>query len=457
MTTTTPTPTPTTTAPPVTTTTPADRDGRARPDDAGTRSAAAGREPRRRHPATGPVNDASLIAGRYELGERLGYGGMSTVQVAVDRRLERKVAVKLLAEHLADDSQFISRFRREALAAARLVHPNIVQVFDFGLDEPSGRYYIVMEYIRGRSGAEILREEKRLGVADTLELVDGACRGLAHAHRMGVVHRDVKPGNILRSDDGAVKLADFGIAKAMVGQTSQITQAGSVLGTAAYLAPEQATGGDVGPAADLYGLGVVAYQLLAGRLPYDAASLTELALMQQRQQPPRLDQLTRRGAPGARGRRRVRSRARPRRALRQRRRDARGAARRRARQGPRGRRLHGRDRDALQPAPAGGRSAAAPPAAPRRLEPSPGAPVYEHPDPPSYGARDERRTRPGNGSGAGRIVVFLLLAAVIAAVIAFAVGSSQGGSTAVKVRPVTGQSTNSIVDQMNKLIDDNTR
>ena len=154
---------------------------------------------------------------------------MSTVQVAVDRRLERQVAVKLLAEHLADDSQFISRFRREALSAARLVHPNIVQVFDFGLDEASGRHYIVMEYIHGRSGAEILREETRLGVSDTLELVDGACRGLVHAHRMGVVHRDVKPGNILRSDDGAVKLADFGIAKA-VGGTSQLTQAGSVLG-----------------------------------------------------------------------------------------------------------------------------------------------------------------------------------------------------------------------------------
>ena len=232
-----------------------------------------------------------LLAGRYELGERLGYGGMSTVQVALDRRLERQVAVKLLAEHLADDSQFISRFKREALAAARLVHPNIVQVFDFGLDEASGRHYIVMEYIRGRSGAEILREETRLGVADTLELVDGACRGLAHAHRMGVIHRDVKPGNILRSDDGAVKLADFGIAKAMFGEASQITQAGSVLGTAAYLAPEQASGGEIGPAADLYGLGVVTYQLLAGRLPYEASSLTELALMQQREYPARLDEV----------------------------------------------------------------------------------------------------------------------------------------------------------------------
>ncbi|HTN23937.1 MAG TPA: protein kinase [Solirubrobacteraceae bacterium] len=402
------------------------------------------------------MNDASLIAGRYELGERLGYGGMSTVQVALDRRLERKVAVKLLAEHLADDSQFISRFRREALAAARLVHPNIVQVFDFGLDEPSGRYYIVMEYIRGRSGAEILREEKRLGVADTLELVDGACRGLAHAHRMGVVHRDVKPGNILRSDDGAVKLADFGIAKAMVGQTSQITQAGSVLGTAAYLAPEQATGGDVGPAADLYGLGVVTYQLLAGRLPYDAASLTELALLQQRQQPPRLDQLTAEVPPALAAAVECALALDPRARY--------GSAdemRAALHDGARGKGPVGADSTAATAMLSSRRATAATravsPPAPRRLAPTPGPPVYENPDPPSYGARDARRTRPGNGSGAGRIVVFLLLAAVIAAVIAFAVGSSQGGTTAVKITPVTGQSTDSIVDQMNKLIDDNTR
>jgi serine/threonine-protein kinase len=403
------------------------------------------------------VNDASLIAGRYELGARLGYGGMSTVQVAVDRRLERQVAVKLLAEHLADDSQFISRFRREALAAARLVHPNIVQVFDFGLDEPSGRYYIVMEYIRGRSGAEILREEKRLGVADTLELVDGACRGLAHAHRMGVVHRDVKPGNILRSDDGAVKLADFGIAKAMVGQTSQITQAGSVLGTAAYLAPEQATGGDVGPPADLYGLGVVTYQLLAGRLPYDAASLTELALLQQRQQPPRLDQLTAE-VPATLA-------AAVERALALDPRARYGTAeemRTALHDGARGKGPAGDEATAATAMLSGRRPTAAtravpPPPPPRRLEPTPGPPVYERTEPPSYGARDERRTRPGNGTGAGRIVVFLLIAAVIAAAIAFAVGSSQGGSTSVKVTPVSGQSTDSIVDQMNKLIDDNTR
>jgi eukaryotic-like serine/threonine-protein kinase len=231
-----------------------------------------------------------VLAGRYELGERLGVGGMSTVVRAFDDRLERDVAIKLLAEHLADDEQFVARFRREALSVARLVHPNIVQVFDFGLDEPTHRQYIVMELVRGRSGAEILRDEGVLDLRDALSIVAQACRGLEYAHRNGVVHRDVKPGNLLRGEDGVVKLADFGIAKAFSDESS-ITQVGSVLGTAAYLAPEQAAGEQAGPAADLYALGVVAYQLMSGRLPYEAQSLTELALKQQRELPPRLDEL----------------------------------------------------------------------------------------------------------------------------------------------------------------------
>jgi serine/threonine-protein kinase len=231
-----------------------------------------------------------ILAGRYELGPRLGVGGMSTVVSAFDERLEREVAIKLLAEHLADDDQFVTRFRREALAAARLVHPNIVQVFDFGLDEASHRQYIAMELVRGQSGAEILRDQGVLEVREALSIVAQACRGLEYAHRNGVVHRDVKPGNLLRGEDGVVKLADFGIAKA-ISEESSITQVGSVLGTAAYLAPEQAAGEQAGPAADLYALGVVTYQLLSGRLPYQAQSLTELALKQQREVPPRLDEL----------------------------------------------------------------------------------------------------------------------------------------------------------------------
>src|SRR5213078_3669511 len=227
---------------------------------------------------------SEVLAGRYELGDRLGVGGMSTVRLARDRRLEREVAVKVLAEHLAEDPQFVTRFRREALAAARLVHPNIVQVFDFGLDEPTGRHYIVMEHIRGQSAAEILRERSILPVSEALAIVSHACRGLDYAHRNGVVHRDIKPGNLLRSEEGPVKVADFGIARNM-GDESSITQVGSVLGTAAYLAPEQAHGKEAGPRADLYGLGVVTYQALSGRLPYEAQSLTELALKQQREAP----------------------------------------------------------------------------------------------------------------------------------------------------------------------------
>ncbi len=231
-----------------------------------------------------------LLSGRYELGRRIGVGGMSTVVLAIDRRLEREVAIKLLAEHLAEDSQFVTRFRREALNVAGLVHPNIVQVFDFGLDEASGRHYIVMEYVRGRSGAELLKDEGKLSVSATLAIVTQGCHGLDYAHRHGVVHRDVKPGNLLRAEDGTVKLADFGIAKALHEQSS-ITQVGSVLGTAAYLAPEQAHGEPAGPPADLYALGVVTYQLLSGRLPYEAQSLTELAFKQQRELPPPLHEL----------------------------------------------------------------------------------------------------------------------------------------------------------------------
>ena len=224
-----------------------------------------------------------LFADRYRLEHRLGVGGMSTVQLAFDTRLERYVAVKLLAEHLAEDKSFVARFRREALAAARLVHPNVVQVFDFGLDEDTGRNFIVMEHVDGQSCAEILRDQGARPPDESVSILTQACKGLDYAHRNGVVHRDVKPGNLLRSHEGVVKLADFGIAKAA--EDSEITKAGSVLGTAAYLSPEQARGEKAGPPADLYALGVVSYQLLTGRLPYEAASLTDLARMQEASPP----------------------------------------------------------------------------------------------------------------------------------------------------------------------------
>jgi eukaryotic-like serine/threonine-protein kinase len=232
------------------------------------------------------MNDVTTIAGRYQIEGRLGVGGMSTVYLAFDQRLERNVAIKLLAEHLADDATFVSRFRREALSAARLVHPNIVQVFDFGFDERQHQHFIVMEHVSGHSCAELLRDRGHLEVEEAVDVLRQACRGLDYAHRNGVVHRDVKPGNLLVSDADVVKLADFGIARAT--DQSSITQVGSVLGTAAYLAPEQARGEEAGPRADIYSLGVVAYQLLSGRLPYEAVSLSELALKQQREAPPPL-------------------------------------------------------------------------------------------------------------------------------------------------------------------------
>ncbi len=221
------------------------------------------------------------IAGRYRIDRRLGAGGMSTVFLAMDSVLERSVAIKLLAEHLAEDVDFVARFRREALSAARLQHPNIVQVFDSGQDEDSQRHYIVMEYVDGPSTADLLREHKRLEIDQTVHIVRDACHGLDYAHRAGVVHRDVKPGNLLLSDEtGITKLADFGIAKAA--EQTRITQVGSVLGTAAYLSPEQASGEEAGPPSDTYSLGVCAYQFLTGRLPHEYTSLTELALKQQR-------------------------------------------------------------------------------------------------------------------------------------------------------------------------------
>jgi serine/threonine-protein kinase len=235
------------------------------------------------------VTPDQLFADRYRLERRLGVGGMATVQLAFDTRLERYVAVKLLAEHLAEDGNFVNRFRREALAAARLVHPNIVQVYDFGLENAGGRQFIVMEYVDGASCAEILRDEGRLEPREAVAILTQACRGLDYAHRNGVVHRDVKPGNLLRSRDHVVKLADFGIAKAA--EQSDITKVGSVLGTAAYLSPEQARGEPAGPPADLYALGVVSYQLLTGRLPYEAASLTDLARQQESGPPTAPDEL----------------------------------------------------------------------------------------------------------------------------------------------------------------------
>jgi serine/threonine protein kinase len=230
---------------------------------------------------------SGILSGRYEIGERLGSGGMSSVHQATDLILERTVAVKILAEHLSDDERFVARFRREALAVAKLIHPNIVQVYDTGIDE--GRHYIVMEYVQGRSGAQILQKQGPLDAETTAEIGAQACAGLDYAHRRGIIHRDVKPGNLMvvggpvGGGEMTVKLADFGIARAI--EQTRITQVGSVVGTAAYLSPEQVRGEEATPATDVYALGVVLYQFLTGRLPYEGSTLAELAVRQQNERP----------------------------------------------------------------------------------------------------------------------------------------------------------------------------
>jgi serine/threonine protein kinase len=201
---------------------------------------------------------------------------MASVYLARDTELDRPVAVKLLAENLSGDQSFRERFVREARLAAGLSHANVVRVYDAG--EEDGRPYIVMECVEGENLADLLARRKRLPPDEAVALALQACRGLAHAHAAGLVHRDVKPQNLLVRPDGTLKVADFGIARAA--EATALTQVGTVLGTAAYLSPEQLAGEKVTPAADVYSLGAVLYELLTGRPPYEVDSLTELAARQ---------------------------------------------------------------------------------------------------------------------------------------------------------------------------------
>jgi eukaryotic-like serine/threonine-protein kinase len=208
--------------------------------------------------------EGRILDGRYQLGSLLGVGGMARVYVATDRVLERQGAVKVLSPSDAQDPLFVERFRREARAAARLSHPNIVAVFDSGVD--ADQPYLVMEYVPGQSLAQVLHRQGRLAPRRAVELAIQVGAALAAAHAQGLVHRDIKPANVLVGPDGQVKVTDFGIVKAAAATT--LTGTGTVLGTAAYLSPEQAQGHPVDARSDLYSLGCVLYELLCGSPPF---------------------------------------------------------------------------------------------------------------------------------------------------------------------------------------------
>jgi serine/threonine-protein kinase len=214
----------------------------------------------------------TIAAGRYRIERELGHGGMAVVYLAEDQKLERQVAVKVLTDGLAVSEPLRARFMREARLAARLSHPNVVRTYDVG--ETDGTLFIVMEHVPGRTLADV----GKLPAAEAVDLGRQACAGLQHAHDAGLVHRDLKPANLLLRTDGVLKIADFGIARAA--EVTRLTEVGTVLGTAAYLSPEQAAGEDVTPATDLYALGAVLYELLTGRPPHQLESLAQLATKQ---------------------------------------------------------------------------------------------------------------------------------------------------------------------------------
>ena len=215
----------------------------------------------------------TLFDGRYMIVRKLGAGGMADVYLAEDQELGRRVAIKILNDRHANDDQFIERFRREAKNAAALNHPNIVSIYDRG--EAEDTYYIAMEYLDGRTLKELVVGRGPAPVNVAVEYARQILSALRFAHRHGIVHRDIKPHNVLVDREGRVKVTDFGIARA---GTSQMTEAGSIVGTAQYLSPEQARGTEVDQRSDLYSLGVVLYELLTGQTPFDGDTPVEIAM-----------------------------------------------------------------------------------------------------------------------------------------------------------------------------------
>ena len=224
-----------------------------------------------------------ILNGRYYLEQRLGSGGMADVYLARDLMLERRVAIKLLRKDFSGDVEFRNRFRQEAKAAANLSHPNIVTVYDFGLSQE--QIFIVMEYVPGVDMKTLVQRNGGLNVDEALELLIQACEGIGHAHKKGLVHCDIKPQNLLVTPDMRLKVVDFGIARAMA-SISPEEKSDIVWGSPRYFSPEQANGRAPSPASDVYSLGVVLYEAITGRVPFQAGSSEELARMHREELPP---------------------------------------------------------------------------------------------------------------------------------------------------------------------------
>src|SRR4051812_39022000 len=229
-----------------------------------------------------------LVGGRYELGELIGYGGMAEVHRGRDSRLNREVAIKVLRADLARDPSFLNRFRREAHSAAGLNHPSIVAVYDTGEDltaDGTPQPFIVMEFVDGRTLRDIVRSEGPLPARRALEIVADVCAALDFSHRNGIVHRDIKPANVMITPTGAVKVMDFGIARAVADTSSTMTQTANVIGTAQYLSPEQARGEAVDARSDVYSTGCLLYELLTGAPPFQGDSPVAVAYQHVRENP----------------------------------------------------------------------------------------------------------------------------------------------------------------------------
>jgi serine/threonine-protein kinase len=229
-----------------------------------------------------------VVGGRYELGELLGYGGMAEVLRGRDSRLNRDVAIKVLRADLARDPSFLNRFRREAHSAAGLNHPSIVAVYDTGEDvahDGTPQPFIVMEYVEGRTLRDILKAEGRLPVRRAMEIVADVCAALDFSHRNGIIHRDIKPANVMITPQGAVKVMDFGIARAVADNSATVTQTANVIGTAQYLSPEQARGETVDARSDVYSTGCLLYELVTGVPPFQGDSPVAVAYQHVRENP----------------------------------------------------------------------------------------------------------------------------------------------------------------------------